>query len=60
MLLNEAKLGSFEKGGVIFQLFGKEYQLYGDRVISDGEASQIYEKLLAENSQSIGDKKTTA
>jgi hypothetical protein len=34
---------------MVFCFFGKEYQIYGDGLITDEEASQIYEKLLAES-----------
>lgn len=33
---------------MVFSLFGREYHLYGDQIISDQDANQIYEKLLTE------------
>jgi hypothetical protein len=36
------------KEAVIFTLFDREYHIYGEKIITDVEASPIYEKLLLE------------
>jgi hypothetical protein len=55
--MNESKNLSPEKGSFIFRFLGKEYQIYGDRIINDDEAAQIHEKLLSETSLNPGEKK---
>ena len=40
----------------VFSLFGREYHIYGEQLISDEEASAIYEKLLTEIRESNASK----
>lgn len=57
----EAKSKPTLKEAVIFTLIDREYHIYGERIISDVEASPIYEKLLLETKSSpdSGDMKSS-